>query len=66
MSLNTSVSFVDCIMLTKSLSCNVAVINKDAVYFRIFKVFREGYFSVQGRFCADSNSKKSDPLFPSG
>jgi hypothetical protein len=25
----------------------------------------EGYFSVQGRFCVDSNSKKLDPLFPS-
>jgi hypothetical protein len=26
----------------------------------------EGYFSVQGRFCVDSNSKKSDPKQPSG
>jgi hypothetical protein len=26
---------------------------------------QEGYFSVQGRFCANSNSKKSDPLFSS-
>jgi hypothetical protein len=25
----------------------------------------EGYFSVQGRFCTDSNSKKSDPKQPS-
>jgi len=27
---------------------------------------QEGYFSIQGRFCADSNSEKSDPLFLSG
>jgi len=26
----------------------------------------EGYFSVQGRFCVDSNSKKSDPKKQSG
>jgi hypothetical protein len=26
---------------------------------------QEGYFSVQGRFCTDSNLKKSDPLFSS-
>jgi len=26
---------------------------------------QEGYFSVQGRFSADSNSEKLDPLFPS-
>jgi hypothetical protein len=26
----------------------------------------EGYFSVKGRFCADSNSEKSDPKKPSG
>jgi hypothetical protein len=26
----------------------------------------EGYFSVQGRFCADSNSEKLDPKQPSG
>jgi len=26
----------------------------------------EGYFSVQGRFCTDSNSEKSDPKKPSG
>jgi len=61
--------------------------NRDAVHFRIFKVFRI-YFSntkkksyndklqftsfkraileVSKRFCADSNSKKSDSKFPSG
>jgi hypothetical protein len=60
------VSFVGCILLSKSLSCNVAVLNRAAVYFKIFKVFREGYFSIQRRFYADSNSEKSDPLFPSG
>jgi hypothetical protein len=38
------VSFVSWILLTKSLLCNVAVINRDVVYFRIFKVFRV-YFS---------------------
>jgi hypothetical protein len=38
---NASVSFVGCILLTKSLLCNIVVINMDAVYFRIFKVFRE-------------------------
>jgi hypothetical protein len=38
------VSFVGFILLTKSLACNVAIVNKDAVYFRIFKVFRV-YFS---------------------
>jgi hypothetical protein len=27
---------------------------------------REGYFSVQGRFCVDSNSEKSNPKQPSG
>jgi hypothetical protein len=27
---------------------------------------QEGYFSVQGRFCVNSNSEKSDPLFPFG
>jgi hypothetical protein len=27
---------------------------------------QEVYFSVQGRFCADSNSKKLDPKLPSG
>jgi hypothetical protein len=26
---------------------------------------QEGYFSVQGRFCADSNSDKLDPKLPS-
>jgi hypothetical protein len=25
---------------------------------------QEGYFSIQGRFCADSNSEKLDPMFP--
>jgi hypothetical protein len=50
-----TVSFVGCILLTKSQTCNVAVIIRNAVYFRIFKVFTEGYFSVQRRFCADSN-----------
>jgi hypothetical protein len=39
-----AVSFVGCILLTKSLSCNVTVIIRDAVYFRIFKVFRERLF----------------------
>jgi hypothetical protein len=38
------VSFVGCILFTKSLSCNVAIINRDAVYFRIFKVFQKSYF----------------------
>lgn len=27
---------------------------------------QEGYFSIQRRFCANSNSEKSDPMFPSG
>jgi hypothetical protein len=27
---------------------------------------QEGYFSVQGRFCTDSISEKSDPKLPSG
>jgi hypothetical protein len=27
---------------------------------------QESYFSIQGRFCADSNSEKSNILFPSG
>jgi len=26
---------------------------------------QEGYFSVQGRFCADFNSEKLDPKLPS-
>jgi hypothetical protein len=39
-----SVSFVGCILLTKSLLCNVDVINMDVVYFRISKVSRESYF----------------------
>jgi hypothetical protein len=26
---------------------------------------QEGYFSIQGRLCVDSNSEKSDPMFPS-
>jgi hypothetical protein len=25
---------------------------------------QEGYFSIQGKLCADSNSEKSDPMFP--
>jgi hypothetical protein len=41
---NASVSFVGCILLTKSLLCNIVVINRDAVYFRIFKVFQKSYF----------------------
>jgi hypothetical protein len=39
----TDVSFVGFILLTESLLCNVAVFNvfnKNAVYFRIFTVFR--------------------------
>jgi hypothetical protein len=27
---------------------------------------QKGYFSVQGRFCADSYLEKSDPKLPSG
>jgi len=38
------VSFVGFILLKKSLACNVAVVKRDAVYFKIFKVFRI-YFS---------------------
>jgi hypothetical protein len=36
-------------------------------YYDKFQYHRlqEGYFSVQGRFYANSNSEKSDPLFPS-
>jgi len=30
------------------------------------KYFRKAISSVQGRLCADSNSEKSDPMFPSG
>jgi hypothetical protein len=50
--------------LTKSLSCKVVVLIKDAVFFRVFisKVFQD----VQRRFCADSNLEKSDPKFPLG
>jgi hypothetical protein len=34
-------------------------------YYDMFQCYKlqEGYFSVQRRFYADSNSKKSDPLF---
>jgi hypothetical protein len=38
------VSFVGFILLTKSLLCNVAILNRATIYFRIFKVFRV-YFS---------------------
>jgi hypothetical protein len=27
---------------------------------------QEAISSIQGRFCAESNSEKSDPMFPSG
>jgi hypothetical protein len=54
--------------LTKSLSCNVAVFTGKEPYYDKFQCHKlqEGYFGVQGRFCVDSNSKKLDPLFPSG
>jgi hypothetical protein len=74
---------IGCILLTKSLSCNVVVFIgmpyilesskylefislrwKDPYYdkFQCHKL-QEGYFNVQWRFCADSNSEKLDPLF---
>jgi len=42
-------------------------ISKEPYYdkFQCHKL-QEGYFSVPGRFCADSNSEKLDPLFLSG
>jgi len=46
--------------LTKSLSCKVVVLIRDAVYFR--KMFQD----VQRRLCADSNSEKSNPKILSG
>lgn len=75
---------IGCILLTKSLSCNVASFTrmlyilesskylefmslrwKEPYYdnFQCHKL-QESYFSVQGRFYLNSNSEKSDPLFP--
>jgi hypothetical protein len=34
------VSFIGFILLTKSLRCNVAVLNRDTVYFQSLQIFR--------------------------
>jgi hypothetical protein len=44
--LKNLVSFVGCILLIKSLSCNVAVIIRDAVYFKVFKSISKNLFQV--------------------
>jgi hypothetical protein len=76
---------IGCILLTKSLLCNVAAFigmpfssessDIQSLFIRYGKSLimtsykchklQEGYFSVQGRFCADSYSEKSDPKLPS-
>jgi hypothetical protein len=76
---------IGCILLTKSLSCNVVVfiemsyIPESSKYLEFISLrweepyydkfqchkLQEGFFNVQGRFCVNSNSEKSDPLFSS-
>jgi hypothetical protein len=38
------VSFIGYILLTKSLSCKVAALNRDAILFKSLQIFRD-YFS---------------------
>jgi len=74
--------FIGCILLTKSLLCNVdaftgmpyILVSSDiqSLFFWCGKScimtsckchkLHEGYFSVQGRFCVDSNSEKSNDV----
>lgn len=50
--------FASCILLTKSLLCKVAILTGMPNISESSKYFRKAISSVQGKFCANSNSLK--------
>jgi hypothetical protein len=60
------VSFVVFILLTKSLLCNVDVINRDVVYSRIFKVFQKRYFKCSKKILYRFQLREVRSMFQSG